>query len=295
MRNPIRYQASFERPRLQLPHGARLALHVVVNVEEWDLNARLPRTALSPPGGGVHVPDVPNFAWYEYGNRVGIWRLMDVLGNVDAKVTLAVNGNVARSYPLIVERAAAAGWEMMGHGFVQRTMATVEDEGAVIRETLEALERATGTRPRGWLGPGLVETEQTLEHLAEAGIAYCCDWGPADDLPFELVLPSGRPMLGVPYPVDMNDIVISAIEHQPSHELYARGKAQFDTLYAESEHNAKIMAIALHPYLTGVPHRIGYLQQLLAYCTAQRGVIFMCGAEIAAWFSSASHRGLTGS
>lgn len=293
MRNPIPFEASFVRPRLELPGRARLALHVVVNVEEWDLTARMPRTALPAPGGGASLPDVPNFAWYEYGNRVGIWRLMDVLRAFDAKVTLAVNGNVANSYPSIVEKAAEAGWEMMGHGFVQRTMASVDDEARVIRETLETLERKTGRRPRGWLGPGLVETEQTLEHLADAGIAYCCDWGPADDLPFALALPSGRRMTAVPYPVDMNDIVISAIERHPSHEILARGKAQFETLYAESATNAKIMAIALHPYLTGVPHRIGFFEQLLAYCTARPGAIFMRGGEIADWFSSASHGGLT--
>jgi allantoinase len=265
-----------------------LAIHVIVNIEEWDINARLPRALLSAPAGGEPIPDVPNFAWYEYGNRVGVWRFMDVLREFGARATLSVNANVANSYPLIVERAAAAGWEMMGHGFVQKTMAIVPDEAEVIARTLETLERKTGQRPRGWLGPGLVETPQTLEHLAAAGIEYCCDWGPADDLPCELVLESGRKMLAVPYPVDMNDIVISAIERQPSHEIFSRGKAQFDTLYTESERGAKIMAIALHPYITGVPHRIGYLRQLLSYCTGQPGVVFMRGAEIADWFSSAS-------
>jgi peptidoglycan/xylan/chitin deacetylase (PgdA/CDA1 family) len=289
MHNPIRYQPSFARPPLALPGGARLALHVVVNIEEWDLNARLPRSLLSAPAGGEPVPDVPNFAWYEYGNRVGVWRLLDVLEAFGATATLSVNANVANSYPLIVEKTFAAGWEMMGHGFVQKTMAVVEDEGAVIARTLETLERKTGVRPRGWLGPGLVETSRTLEHLADAGVEYCCDWGAADDVPFELSLASGRSLIAVPYPVDMNDIVISAIERQPSHEILARGKAQFDRLYAESAGGARVMAIALHPYITGVPHRIGYLEQLLAYCTGHAGVTFMRGAQLADCFSSASH------
>lgn len=276
-----------------MPGGARLAIHVVVNVEEWDLGARLPRAALPAPAGGAPIPDVPNFAWYEYGNRVGIWRFLDVLSRFGAKATLAINGNVARSYPLIVERCAAAGWEMMGHGYVQQTMATVDDERAVIRRTLDVLEEKTGNRPRGWLGPGLVETPQTLEHLAAEGITYCCDWGPADDVPFDLALESGRRMVAVPYPIDMNDIVISAIERHPSQEIFVRGKAQFDRLYAESETNATVMAIALHPYLTGVPHRIGYFEQLLAHCTRHQGVVFMRGGEIAEWFSSASHKPVT--
>ena len=293
MHNPIPYRPAFERPRMRLPGGARLAIHLIVNVERWDLNARLPRTLLSAPAGGEPIPDVPNFAWYEYGNRVGIWRFLDVLEKFGAKATLSVNADVVNSYPIIVERTFAAGWEMMGHGFVQKTMAAVPDEAEVIAKTLETLERKTGVRPRGWLGPGLVETARTLEHLADAGLEYCCDWGPADDLPFELVLESGRKIIAVPYPVDMNDIVISAIERQPSHELYARGKAQFDVLYAESGRDARVMAIALHPYITGVPHRIGYLEQLLAYCTSHAGVVFMRGAEIADWFSSSSQEALT--
>src|SRR5579875_2532822 len=130
MHNPIPYRPAFERPRMRLPGGARLAIHLIVNVERWDLNARLPRTLLSAPAGGEPIPDVPNFAWYEYGNRVGIWRFLDVLEKF------------------------GAGWEMMGHGFVQKTMAAVPDEAEVIAKTLETLERKTGVRPRGWLGPG---------------------------------------------------------------------------------------------------------------------------------------------
>lgn len=290
MRNPIPYEPSYARPQLRLPGSARLAIHLIVNVEEWDLDARLPRSLLSAPAGAEPIPDVPNFAWYEYGNRVGFWRLWAVLGNFGAKATLSVNANVANSYPAIVEKAVEAGWEMMGHGFVQRTMAAVPDERATIEQTLETLERRTGSRPRGWLGPGLVETAQTLEHLADAGVEYCCDWGAADDVPFDLALPSGRRLLAVPYPVDMNDIVISAIERQPSHELFARGKAQFDTLYEESEHNAKVMAVALHPYISGVPHRVGYLNQLLAYCVGHPGVVFMRGAELADWYRDAAPR-----
>jgi hypothetical protein len=94
-------------------------------------------------------------------------------------------------------------------------------------------------------------------------------------------------MIAVPYPIDMNDIVISAIERQPSHEILARGKAAFDTLYAESGDSARVFAIALHPYLTGAPHRIGYLRELLTYCTNHPNVVFMRGAELADWYASA--------
>ncbi len=282
-RNRAPYRAAIDRPPLRLPNGARLALHVVVNVEEWLIDGRMPRTALPAPAGAEGIPDVANYAWYEYGNRVGIWRLMAVLARHGVRATLSINGNVCKTYPRIVAAAVAAGWEMMGHGFVQRPMSVVDDERAVIRATLDLLERTTGTLPRGWLGPGLVETSETLDHLAAEGIEYCCDWGPADDLPYELDVPGHR-MLAVPYPVDMNDIVISAIEEHRSDELYTRGVAQFDALYLESAENATIMAIALHPYLTGVPHRIGALERLLAYIMGHAGVIAMRGGEILDWY-----------
>lgn len=282
-RNRAPYTAAIDRPRLSLPNGARLAIHLIVNVEEWNIAARMPRVALPAPAGGEPVPDIPNFAWYEYGNRVGFWRLLETIAAAGARATLSVNGNVCNTYPRIIAAAQAAGWEMMGHGFVQKTLALVEDERATIRETLDTLERATGTRPRGWLGPGLVETPDTLEHLAAEGIVYCCDWGPADDLPFELDVPGSR-LLAVPYPIDMNDIVFSAVDKHRSDEIFVRGTAQFDTLYRESEQSARIMAMALHPYLTGVPHRIGYLQRLLAYANEHAGVVYMTGAEIADWY-----------
>ncbi len=277
------YRAAIDRPHLALPGGARLALHVIVNVEEWLFDGRMPRTALPPPAGSECVPDVPNYAWYEYGNRVGIWRLFAVLARYGIRATLSINGHVCVAYPRIVEAALAAGWEMMGHGFVQRPMSAVADERAVIRATLDVLEASTGVRPRGWLGPALVETANTLDDLAAEGVEYCCDWGPADDLPYELDVPGHR-MLAVPYPVDMNDIVISAIDKHRSDELFTRGVAQFDTLYAESADNATIMALALHPYLTGAPHRIGALDRLLAYIVSHSGIVALRGGEILDWY-----------
>ena len=119
----------------------------------------------------------------------------------------------------------------MPHGVVQRTMATVDDEAAVIGEALAEIEAATGTRPRGWLGPALVETPHTLDLLAAAGLEYCCDWGPADDLPFDLDVAHGR-MIAIPYPVETNDIVVFAVERHPAEELYARCAAALETLHA---------------------------------------------------------------
>jgi peptidoglycan/xylan/chitin deacetylase (PgdA/CDA1 family) len=278
------YMPAYARPRLApFPGGARLALHLIVNVEAWDYAQPMPRTALPPPAGGGSVPDVPNFAWYQYGQRVGIWRLLDTLSRHGARATLSINSAVCREYPEIVARTAAAGWEMMPHGVVQRTMATVGDERAVIDEAIAELHAATGTRPRGWLGPALVETPDTLDLLAAAGLEYCCDWGPSDDVPHDLRVASGR-MIAIPYPVDTNDIVVYAIERHSAEELYTRCAAAIDTLHAESAAAPRVLAIALHPYLTGAAHRIAVLDRILAYAHARDGVCVMTASELLDWY-----------
>ena len=277
------YLPSTARERLTLPNGTRLAIHLIVNVEAWRYDTKLPRQVLTAPQGAEPIPDVPNFAWFEYGMRVGIWRVFDVLRPARGHVTLAINGAVCAEYPQVLETAVREGWEMMGHGFEQRAMSLVDDERRVVRQTLNALEKATGKRPRGWLGPGLVETKKTADILAREGIVYCCDWGPADDLPFELKVARGS-LVAVPYPIEMNDIVIYGLEKRADDALFERGKRQFDCLYRESEQQAKIMAIAFHPWIIGVPHRIGFLEQLVGYMLAKPGVAFMSGGEIADWF-----------
>jgi peptidoglycan/xylan/chitin deacetylase (PgdA/CDA1 family) len=277
------YVPAPQRPRLTLPHDARLAVHVIVNVEEWLYDAKLPRQVLTAPGGIDPVPDVPNYAWFEYGMRVGIWRVFDVLRTHGVRATLSINASVCDSYPEIVEAARTAEWEMMGHGFHQRAMAAVNDEREVIRRSLERLEDATGVRPRGWLGPGLVQTKETADILADEGLDYCCDWGPADDLPYELTVAAGS-LLAVPYPIDMNDIVMYGLERRPDDTLLTRGKRHFARLYRESEQQAKIMAISLHPWIVGTPHRIDYLDELLAHLRGHAGVTFWRGGEIADWY-----------
>jgi allantoinase len=278
------YTPSFARPPLApFPGGARLALHVIVNVEVWDYAKPMPRTALPAPAGGATIPDVPNFAWYQYGQRVGIWRLFDTLERYGARATLSINSALCREYPQIVERAVSAGWEMMAHGVLQRTMATVEDERAVIDEALAELEAATGTRPRGWLGPALVETPQTLDLLAAAGLDYCCDWGPADDLPFDLDVKSGR-LTAIPYPVDTNDIVVFAVDKHSTEELFTRCAAALETLHAESTASPRILALALHPYLTGTAHRIAVLDRILRLARERYGAAVMTASELVDWY-----------
>lgn len=272
------------RPALTLPGKARVAVFCVVNVEEWPLDAPIPRPVITPPAGGPGpVPDVPNWAWHEYGMRVGFWRIKAVLDRHGVRATVALNGSVCRSYPSIIEASLAAGWELMGHGVVQTPLHRVEDEQATIRETIRLLREASGKPPRGWLGPGLVETWATPDLLAEEGIEYCCDWA-LDDQPQELRVAGGRRLVAVPYTLEVNDSPLFMIQHQPPQEFLRRATEQFDTLYAEGRESARVMAIALHPYLMGVPHRIRYLEAALQHIRRHQGVLFWTGSEILDWY-----------
>lgn len=279
------YQAIIDRPKLQLPGGARLGLWVVVNVEEWSIERPQPRQVLTAPMGQVLTPDLPNWSWHEYGNRVGFWRVLDALTKRNIKVTMAVNGNVCNSYPRIAGAARDAGWEFMGHGFVQRPMHHLEDQRRSIFDAVETIERFTGRRPTGWESPGMSETDETLDLLAEAGINHVANW-PMDDLPVELSTRHG-PVIAVPYTVETNDIVVHAIQHLPSDAFKLRCIGQFDRLYRESADNARIMCISLHPYLSGVPHRIDHLEATFDYILSHSGVALMTGAEIADWYRAA--------
>jgi len=282
----IPYSAIVDRPPLKLPGGARIAVWTIVNVEEWSIERNMPRTVLPPPYGQPLLPDLPNWAWHEYGMRVGVWRFFEVLKKFDVRATLALNGSVIRSYPPVVQAALEAGWEFMGHGWIQRPMHHVEDQQAAIRDTMAAIKALTGKNPRGWESPGLTETYETIDYLREAGIEYVADWV-LDDQPCKIRTAHG-PMVSVPYTVEMNDIAMMALQHHPSEEWLRRGIDSFDRLYQEGEQSARVMAISVHPYITGVPHRIGYFEKLYEYIRQRPGVMLWTGEQILDWYQNAS-------
>ena len=282
-RERVPYSAIVDRPKLELPGGARLAVWTIVNVEEWSIARAMPRTVLPPPFGQPLLPDLPNWAWHEYGMRVGFWRFLEILEKFNIKATLAINGSVIRSYPRIAEAGLKAGWEFMGHGYIQRPMHHVEDQRAAIRQTIEEIRTFAGKKPRGWESPGLTETYETIDHLAEAGIEYVADWV-LDDQPVRIQTASG-PIVSVPYTVEMNDIAMMALQHHPSEEWLRRGIDHFDRLYQEGAASARVMAISLHPYISGVPHRIGYVEKLFQHMLQRPGVCLWTGEQILDWYS----------
>ena len=276
------YQASIDRPFLALPDGKRVAVFIVVNVESWDIARAMPRQVLTAPQGASVLPDLPNWAWHEYGMRVGFWRMYDCMREFRITPTLAINGIVCETYPRVAQAAKDAGWEFMGHGWIQQPMHKTEDQPAAIRRTIDAIRAFTGKPPRGWESPGLTETAETIDHLAAAGIDYVANWV-LDDQPV-YVKTATKPVVSVPYTLELNDIAMMVIQNHPAEELFRRGRDQFDRLYAESEHSMRVMAIALHPYITGVPHRIRYLHELYRYILAKPGVVHWTGGEIADWY-----------
>src|SRR5207302_4403032 len=172
----IAYSPIKERPRLTLPGGGRLVVWVIVNIEEWNPREPMPRTVLTPPAGGSPEPDVPNWAWHEYVNRVGFWRMLEVLDRLGIRAVLAINGSAISRYEPIARAAHERSWEFIGHGFTQQSMQKVADERDDIRKTAAAIREFTGKNPRGWLGPGLTETWETADLMVEEGYEYACDW-----------------------------------------------------------------------------------------------------------------------
>lgn len=282
VRARVPYESINRRRPLRLPNDARVAVWTIVNVENWDPTGPMPRAVLPPPMGQLMLPDVPNWAWHEYGMRVGFWRFLETLDARSLKATLAVNGSACSIYREACEAARTAGWEFMGHGQVQQPMHKVVDQARAIADTISAIRELTGKPPRGWESPGLAETDDTLDLLAEAGIEYVADWV-LDEQPVAIRTRSGS-LVSVPYTVEINDVVISALQQHPSDEIFRRGKDHFDRLYLDGAKTPRVMAISIHPYLTGVPHRIKYLEALYDHILGHDEVVMWTGGQILDWY-----------
>jgi peptidoglycan/xylan/chitin deacetylase (PgdA/CDA1 family) len=242
----------------------------------------MPRGVISAPAGVATVPDVPNWAWHDYGMRVGFWRMHEALVRRKIPVTTAINANVCRSYEPVARAMLDAGWEFMGHGVKQGAMHLIPDQRDAIRTSVRMLTEFTGKKPKGWLGPGLTETWETLDILAEEGVEYVSDWV-NDDQPYEIKT-IGGPLVSVPYTLELNDIPMMLIQHHESVAWLQRVKDQFDRLYLEGTRNPRVMAIAVHPYIHGVPHRIKYFEAVYDYIRKRKGVWMTTGEEIYEWF-----------
>ncbi len=289
----LSYSAITERPALKLPGETRMAVWVIVNIEEWDPKETMPRTVLTPPAGGAPMPDVPNWAWHEYGNRVGFWRMLKVLDEHGIKAVLAINGKAIATYEPIARAAHERGWEFVGHGFGQKNMQKVLNEREYIRKTKEAIRAFTGRAPRGWLGPGLTETWETPDILVEEGFDYVCDWV-LDDEPVVLKTRS-RPIVNIPYTQECNDVAMMLIQHHKASEYCDRAVDQFDQIYSDSESSARVLALVVHPYIMGAPHRLKHFARVFEHIGKHKDVVFLTGEQIYNWYLGERPDALAGS
>jgi allantoinase len=285
-RPPIAFTFSEDRTPLPPLDGKPLIVHVVVNVEVWAFDAPMPRAVLPPPHGTPATPDVPNFSWAEYGLRCGLPRIMRLLRDRGLPASATVNAAVIEEYPRVAEAIADAGWEFMGHGVRQRSLHSEDDEAAVIDQSLETIERFSGRRPTGWLGPGLQETFETPHILKAAGVRYVCDWV-VDDLPAWLQTRHGD-LIALPYSLELNDSVLHAVEHQPSAALHQRLVDTLEALEPELAHGPRSVTLALHPHLMGAPHRAVHLARALDTLLQRDDAVFVTGSRFADWFAASA-------
>ncbi|HEX9879093.1 MAG TPA: polysaccharide deacetylase family protein [Candidatus Binatia bacterium] len=285
MERSDRYEDSliFERKPFTWPGGRTLAVWVIPNVEVYYFDA-VSAVAITPNVRGT-LPDVVNYTWKEYGMRVGLWRIADVLDDLGIRATVALNSDVCEVFPRVVEAMTGRRWELMGHGVNNnQSLATLapEEEKAAIEKTLGTIERFTGERPRGWLGPGLAETHHTPDLLAAAGVCYVGDWC-HDDQPFPLRVKGGE-MTSLPYCMEINDIPLVMRKGYTGREYFEAVLDQFDALYADSPGCPRVLGLPLHPFITGQPLRIRYLKKALQHMKRFEGVWFATGSEIIDWY-----------
>ncbi|SDP34964.1 polysaccharide deacetylase family protein [Lentzea jiangxiensis] len=268
------YSPIVDRPPLIWPNGARVAVYVGLNVEHFLPGA--PSTSRWP-GTATLTPDPLNHGWRDYGARVGIWRTMESLDRHGLRASVLLNSMVAEEYPRIIEAGVARNWAWLAHGETNSRLHTdlaEDEEREVLARIVGTIEKATGTRPRGWMGPGLTETAATPRLLAELGLDYVLDWT-ADDQPFALNVPG---MASVPYSVELNDLLF--LDRSPA-DLLLAVEDQYEVLHAEG---GRVLALALHPFVTGQAFRHKYLDQALAHLAAAPDVWLTTSDDIAAHY-----------
>ncbi|TFL16526.1 polysaccharide deacetylase family protein [Jannaschia formosa] len=289
--NPrIPFRLSSDRPPLEGPDGKRLIVHVAMNIEYWPIERPMPRGIIPAPHGAQPAPpDVPNFSWVEYGMRCGMPRMLDMLSRKGIAASAFVNAQVADVYPSLMAAVIDAGWELVGHGWFQQSLKQVEDEADTIRRSLDRLEKAGGKRPRAWLGPGLGETADTPDLLRAEGIEFLHDWV-LDDLPTWIRTKHG-PMIGLPYTFELNDVPVYAIQNGSTDEYLKRVEATLAVFERELRDQPRVLTLALHPHIIGVPHVAHFFEQALDLLLARDDTVFMTSSPMGEWFAAADPHG----
>lgn len=279
------YAPIHRRPSLPWPDAAQIAWFVVLHLEYWE--AEPPAGSLRDPRFvgeyGSFQPDLRSFTQREYGNRVGIWRVLEVLDRHGIRTTLAANGEACGRYPEIVRAALDRGMEFVAHGtYATRMISSRMDEAEErdhIHQAIAAVEAAAGRRPQGWLGQDYGESERTPVLLAEAGIDYLMDW-PNDDQPY-LMPVCGRGLVTIPNQYEWDDLQLFLHRRIPTPRYPDLVGEAFEVLQGEG---GRVFGLTIHPWMFGMAHRIRYLDEALRRLKANGETWQATAGEIAAWY-----------
>ena len=278
----IAYSALPNRRPLRWPGGARLAVWVAPNIEHYEY--RPEQVRVRNPWPRLPHPDILGYGLRDYGNRVGVWRLMELFDRLELPVTVSLSMAVLDMYPDLAQAMMERQWEFMSHGLYNTryhwNMSEDEDREA-IAQCQEIHLRHTGRALRGWFSPAASNTLRTPDLVAESGISYLCDLY-HDDQPTPIRVRSGE-LTSLPYSMEINDSI--AWRRGQEAEAFARKiRDEFDVLYAEGAEHGRVMNIAVHPFIMGQPHRIDALDHALQYIRSHEGVWFATGAQIVDWY-----------
>ncbi|MBI3014537.1 MAG: polysaccharide deacetylase family protein [Candidatus Tectomicrobia bacterium] len=270
------------------PDGARIAVSLVLNIEEWSREEAAPY--MNPiPADAVTRRDFPTITDREYGYRAGLWRLLDVLEQREVKATAVVSGLAAERHPEVIKEIYDRGHEVAAHSYDQSVSLVSmndEEEEEAIRRSVAAIEKATGQKPQGWLSPGCRCTDRTLRLLAQYGFTWHGDFL-NDDLPYLVTAGNGE-LVEIPYSLILNDYRLFLQSNKTPQEVVDVLTYEFDHLYEEGESNPMLMTVGIHPHVTGRPGRAGALAQFLDYARSHDRVWFARRREIAEWWLSHS-------
>ncbi len=283
-----------DRGPLRFPNGARLAVILTINLEYWEKFRPGQKEPLFT-GGPMTIPhalpgdvwDTANWTWREYGQRVGVWRLIDLFDRAEVKPSCTVNGMILTERKRIVDAVNERGWELVPHNWAQNDLLTyyagnADDERAVIQRTLEQYVKIVGHPAKAWLSSAIRGTQHTPAFLKEFGLIAYCDYL-NDDQPY-LIQTIHGPIVCVPYSNDINDFNLFARGGMAASSGLETLKVCFDELYAESAVSGRVMNFGMHPHVMGQPHRAGALRQFIDYAKSHDGVWFASREEIAAWY-----------
>jgi peptidoglycan/xylan/chitin deacetylase (PgdA/CDA1 family) len=284
--DPVPYSPIVDRPRITWPGGARVAFWIGHNVEFYEYMPPVNRHRAA--WGRVPAPDVRSYAWRDYGNRVGFWRMLEVFDHFAIRPTVSLNVAVLDHFPELRDAMVERDWELMSHGlFNTRFLFGLEpdEERELIGDTIETVRRQTGRPLKGMFGPHASITPNTMNLMAEAGLIYSADWY-LDDQPFPIATRTGR-LVGVPYTWELNDgLMMTAgfgrgIGTSEAEGFVQAAKDQFDVLYEEGAESGRVLCLALHTSIFGQPYRTAYLAQALEYILRHDGVWAATADEIA--------------